>query len=65
MATTEAQKRASKKYHATHTKRIDCRLPIEIAEEFERILATSGRTKNSVIREFIENYIAENSRELN
>lgn len=53
MATSEAQKKASAKYHRENIASIACRVRKEQAEKFKAYCEGQGKTSNAVLREFV------------
>lgn len=53
MATSEAQKKASAKYHRENIASIACRVRKEQAEKFKAYCEEQGKTSNAVLREFV------------
>ena len=53
MAPSEAQKKASAKYHKENIASLACRVKKEQAEKFKAYCAAKGKTSNSVLREYV------------
>lgn len=53
MAISEAQKKASAKYHKENIASLACRVKKEQAEKFKAFCANQGKTSNAVLREFV------------
>lgn len=53
MAISEAQKRASNKYHKENMATVGCKLRKEDAERFKEYAKTQNKTANGVLREFV------------
>lgn len=51
--TTEAQKRASAKYHRDNIASISCRVKREQAEKFKEYCESINKTPNAVLKEYI------------
>ena len=51
MSPSEAQKKASAKYHRENIASIACRVKKDQAEKFKDYCASLGKTSNAVIRE--------------
>ena len=53
MAISEAQKKASAKYHKENIASLACRVKKEQAEKFKAFCTNQGKTSNAVLREFV------------
>lgn len=53
MSPSEAQKKASAKYHRENIASIACRVKKDQAEKFKDYCASLGKTSNAVIREYV------------
>lgn len=53
MAISEAQKKASAKYHKENIASLACRVKKEQAEKFKAFCVNQGKTSNAVLREFV------------
>ncbi len=53
MPTTDAQKKASAKYHKENIASLACRVKKEQAERFKAYCEAHGKTSNAVLREFV------------
>jgi len=53
MAISEAQKKASAKYHKENIASLACRVKKEQAEKFKAFCANRGKTSNAVLREYV------------
>lgn len=60
MATSEAQKRATKKYQKENIASLACRVKKEQAEKFKAYCEAQGKTSNAILREYVLACIAEN-----
>ena len=58
--TSEAQRRASAKYHDKNIASLACRVKKEQAEKFREYCEGIGKTPNAVLREFVMECIKEN-----
>lgn len=56
---TEAQKKASAKYHKENIASLACRVKKEQADKFKAYCEEKGKTSNAVLREFVLNCIGE------
>lgn len=61
MATSEARKKANRKWDAENMATIACRLKKEQAERFKQIAAEQGMTANQMLKKFIVEQIEKNS----
>ena len=59
MAVSEAQKKASAKYHKENIASLACRVRKEQAELFRAYCEKHGKTSNAVLREFVLSCINE------
>ena len=59
MAPTEAQKRASAKYHREHIASLACRVKKEQAEKVKDYCAEQGKTSNAVLKDYVLECIGE------
>ena len=59
MAPSEAQKKASAKYHKENIASLACRVKKEQAEKFKTYCLERGKTSNAVLREFVLKCIGE------
>lgn len=59
MASSEAQKRASAKYHRENIASLACRVRKEQAEKFKAYCEAQGKTSNAVLKEFVLECIKE------
>lgn len=59
MASSEAQKKASAKYHRENIASLACRVRKEQAEKFKAYCEAQGKTSNAVLREFVFSCINE------
>lgn len=59
---TEAQKKASAKYHKENIASLACRVKKDQAEKFKAYCEGQGKTSNAVLREFVLNCIDENEK---
>lgn len=57
MATSEAQKRASKKYFDSHYRQVKLTMPVEEAEALTEYCERNNYTKQGLIRELIKERI--------
>lgn len=53
MATSDAQKKASAKYHKENIASLACRVRKEQAEKFKTYCQSVGKTSNAVLREYV------------
>lgn len=53
MAPSDAQKKASAKYHKENIASLACRVKKDQAEKFKVYCQTQGKTSNAVLREFV------------
>ena len=53
MAISEAQKKASAKYHKENIASLACRVKKEQADKFKAFCANQGKTSNAVLREYV------------
>lgn len=60
---SEKKKEYDRKYLQENYARIAVSLPKEIVDKFKAACAENGVSYNSVVREAVEKYIAENSQE--
>ena len=60
MATSEARKKANRKWDAENMATIACRLKKEQAERFKQIAAEQGMTANQMLKKFIVEQIEKN-----
>lgn len=63
MAPSEAQKKASAKYHKENIASLACRVKKEQAEQFKAYCKSQGKTSNAVLREFVLSCIGEDASE--
>ena len=63
MAPSEAQKKASAKYHKENIASLACRVKKEQAEQFKAYCESQGKTSNAVLREFVLSCIGEETSE--
>lgn len=59
MSPSEAQKKASAKYHKENIASLACRVKKEQAEKFKAYCEAQGKTSNAVLREFVMSCIDE------
>ena len=59
MPTSEARKKANRKWDAENMATIACRLKKEQAEKFKRLAESKGTTANQMIKEYVLAQIAE------
>lgn len=59
MAASDAQKKASAKYHKENISSIACRVRKEQAEKFKAYCDSMGKTANAVLREYVLSCIGE------
>lgn len=59
---TEAQKKASAKYHKENIASLACRVKKDQAEKFKAYCDSKGKTSNAVLREYVLNCIGENEK---
>lgn len=63
MAPSEAQKKASAKYHEKNIASLACRVKKEQAERFKEYCEEKGKTSNAVLREFVLSCIGDGERD--
>lgn len=61
MATSEAQKKASARYHKENIASLACRVKKDQAERFKAYCENQGKTSNAVLREYVLSCISENT----
>lgn len=61
MATSEAQKKAAARYHKENIASLACRVKKDQAERFKAYCDESGKTVNSVLREYVFSCIDEDT----
>lgn len=63
MPVSEAQKKASEKYHRDNIRSLACRVKKDQAEKFKAYCDGQGKTSNAVLREFVLRCIGEGQKE--
>ena len=61
MATSEAQKKASAKYHKENIASLACRVKKDQAEKFKVYCDSIGKSSNAVLREYVLSCIDEDN----